>query len=55
MVLHGESEILELKESLQLKDEVGDTNQRISSSEIRRLAKESGGKIYWDEQIYQVL
>ena len=30
---------------------VGDTNQRISSSEIRRLAKESVGKIYWDEQI----
>ncbi|MDI6794307.1 MAG: putative DNA binding domain-containing protein [bacterium] len=27
---------------------VGDTNQRISSSEIRKLAKESGGKIYWD-------
>ena len=30
---------------------VGDTNQRISSSEMRRLAKESGGKTYWDEQI----
>jgi len=30
---------------------VGDTNQRISSSEIRRLAKESGGKTYWGEQI----
>jgi len=30
---------------------VGDTNQRISSSEIRRLAKESRGKTYWDEQI----
>jgi len=30
---------------------VGDTNQRISSSEIRRLAKESGGKTYWDEQV----
>jgi len=30
---------------------VGDTNQRISSSEIRRLAKESGGKTYWVEQI----
>jgi len=30
---------------------IGDTNQRISSSEIRRLAKESGGKRYWDEQI----
>jgi len=30
---------------------VGDTNQRVSSSEIRRLAKESGVKTYWDEQI----
>jgi len=30
---------------------VGDTNQRISSSEIRRLAKEPGSKGYWDEQI----
>ena len=30
---------------------VGNTNQRISSSEIRRLAKESTGKVYWDEQI----
>lgn len=30
---------------------VEDTNQRISSSEIRRLAKESAGKTYWDEQI----
>jgi len=30
---------------------VGNTNQRISSSEIRKLAKESKGKIYWDEQI----
>ena len=30
---------------------VGDTSQRISSSEIRKLARESAGKIYWDEQI----
>ena len=30
---------------------VGDTSQRISSSEIRKLARESTGKIYWDEQI----
>ena len=30
---------------------VGDTNQRVSSSEIRKLAKESKGKIYWDGQI----
>ncbi len=32
---------------------VGKTNQRISSSEIRKLAKESGKRIYWDEQICQ--
>ncbi|KAF5434005.1 ATP-dependent DNA helicase RecG [Candidatus Methanophagaceae archaeon] len=30
---------------------VGKTNQRISSSEIRKLAKESGERIYWDEQV----
>jgi len=30
---------------------VSNTSQRISSSEIRRLAKESGAKTYWDEQI----
>ena len=30
---------------------VGKTNQRISSSEMRRLAKESGGRVYWDERV----
>jgi len=30
---------------------VGNTNQRISSSEIRKLAKEIKEKVYWDEQI----
>lgn len=30
---------------------VGKTNQRISSSELRKLAKESGARVYWDEQI----
>ncbi len=30
---------------------VGNTNQRISSSELRKLAKESGGRVYWDEQV----
>ncbi|CAG0950998.1 hypothetical protein METP2_00206 [Methanosarcinales archaeon] len=30
---------------------VGTTNLRISSSEIRKLAKESGAKNYWDERI----
>ena len=30
---------------------VGKTNQQISSSEMRKLAKESGAKVYWDEQI----
>lgn len=31
---------------------VGKTNLELSSSEIRKLAKESGEKVYWDEQIY---
>ena len=30
---------------------VGKTNQGISSSELRKLAKESGERVYWDEQI----
>jgi len=30
---------------------VGKTNQMISLSELRKLAKESGGRFYWDEQI----
>ena len=30
---------------------VGKTNQQISSSELRRLAKESGAKVYWDEEV----
>jgi len=30
---------------------VGKTNQRISSSEMRKLAKESGAKVYWDERV----
>ncbi|MEA3437241.1 MAG: putative DNA binding domain-containing protein [Thermodesulfobacteriota bacterium] len=30
---------------------VGKTNQRISSSEMRKLAKESGERVYWDEQV----
>jgi ATP-dependent DNA helicase RecG len=30
---------------------VGKTNQRISSSELRKLAKESGGRVYWDERV----
>ncbi|MCK4730956.1 MAG: putative DNA binding domain-containing protein, partial [Methanophagales archaeon] len=30
---------------------VGKTNQMISSSEVRKLAKESGERVYWDEQI----
>ena len=55
IVLHGESETVEFKESLQLKDEIGESisAQRISSSEMRRLAKESGGKTCWDEQVYE--
>ena len=30
---------------------VGKTNQKLSASEIRKLARESGGKVYWDERI----
>ena len=30
---------------------VAATNQRISSSEMRKLAKESGERIYWDERV----
>jgi ATP-dependent DNA helicase RecG len=30
---------------------VGKTTQRISSSELRKLAKESGERVYWDEQV----
>ena len=32
---------------------VGDTSPKINSSEIRKLAKESGPKVYWDEDIYK--
>ncbi|MEA2004040.1 MAG: helix-turn-helix domain-containing protein [archaeon] len=32
---------------------VGKTNQRISSSELRKLAKESGRRVYWDERVYE--
>ncbi|CAD6492144.1 MAG: Putative DNA-binding domain protein [Candidatus Argoarchaeum ethanivorans] len=30
---------------------IGKTNQMISSSELRKLAKESGGRVYWDGQV----
>ena len=30
---------------------VGATNQQISASELRKLAKESGERIYWDERV----
>ena len=32
---------------------VGKTNQRISSSEMRKLAKESGERVYWDGRVYE--
>ena len=80
LIESGETQSLEFKESLKLKDEIGETvsafsnldggtvivgvsnknhaytrvgktNQRISSSELRKLAKESGGRVYWDEQV----
>ncbi|HJH25413.1 MAG TPA: hypothetical protein C5S37_01285 [Methanophagales archaeon] len=61
----GESQDLEFKESLKLKDEIGETVSAFSnsdggvvlvgvsdsSSELRKLAKESGGRVYWNEQI----
>ena len=30
---------------------VGKTNQQVSSSELRKLAKESGARVYWDELV----
>jgi|GEM_PF-1585014 len=30
---------------------VGKTNQQVSSSEMRKSAKESGAEVYWDEQV----
>lgn len=32
---------------------VGKTNQKIPSSERRKLAKERGEKVYWDESVYE--
>ena len=80
LIERGETQSVEFKESLRLKDEIGETvsafsnsdggaviigvsnknhgykrvgktNQMISSSELRKLAKESGEKIYWDERV----
>ena len=80
LIERGETQSVEFKESLRLKEEIGETvsafsntnegvvlvgvsdknhaykrvgktNQRISSSELRKLAKESGERVYWDEQI----
>ena len=56
---------MEFKESLRLKDEIGETVSAFSnsdggaviigvsnsSSELRKLAKESGEKVYWDERV----
>ena len=65
IIERGESQDLEFKESLRLKEEIGETVSAFSnsdggtilvgvsdsSSELRKLAKESGGRVYWDEQI----
>ncbi|MBA7512278.1 hypothetical protein ES705_04282 [subsurface metagenome] len=75
LVEKGESQDLEFKESLRLKEKkvvmievresqekpvffknhaykrVGKKNHRISSNELRKLAKESGERVYWDERV----
>ena len=65
LIERGETQSLEFKESSGLKDEIGETVSAFSnsdggavivgvsnsSSELRKLAKESGERVYWDEQI----
>ena len=65
LIERGETQSLEFKESLRLKDEIGETVSAFSnsdggtviigvsnsSSELRKLAKESGGRVYWDERV----
>jgi len=65
LIERGETQSLEFKESLKLRDEIGETVSAFSnsdggavivgvsnsSSELRKLAKESGEKIYWDERV----
>jgi ATP-dependent DNA helicase RecG len=65
LIERGESQDLEFKESPRLKDEIGETVSAFSnsdggtvvvgvsnsSSELRKLAKESGEKVYWDERV----
>ncbi|MCD6455349.1 MAG: hypothetical protein J7K81_00935 [Methanophagales archaeon] len=59
LISGGENERLEVKESTEKPvffknhayKRVGKTNQRVSSSELRKLAKESGSKVYWDERV----
>ena len=65
LIERGGSQDLEFKESPRLKDEIGETVSAFSnsdggtvvvgvsnsSSELRKLAKESGEKVYWDERV----
>jgi len=65
LIESGETQSLEFKESSGLKDEIGETVSAFSnsdggavivgvsnsSSELRKLAKESGEKIYWDARV----
>ena len=65
LIEKGETQSLEFKESLRLKDEIGETVSAFSnsdggtvivgvsnsSSELRKLAKESGARVYWDEGV----
>lgn len=65
LIDRGETQSVEFKESLKLRDEIGETVSAFSnsdggavivgvsnsSSELRKLAKESGEKVYWDERV----
>ena len=65
LIDRGETQSVEFKESLKLRDEIGETVSAFSnsdggtviigvsnsSSELRKLAKESGERVYWDERV----
>ena len=65
LIERGETQSVEFKESLKLKEEIGETVSAFSnsdggtvivgvsdsSSELRKLAKESGERVYWDERV----
>jgi len=65
LIERGETQSVEFKESLKLKEEIGETVSAFSnsdggtvivgvsdsSSELGKLAKESGERVYWDERV----